>query len=131
MGNQSKIIIIDDNRDYLFTMETFLQRNGFKTFTAESGQTGLDLIQKEHPDLILVDIMMEGLFAGFQLVKKVGTDPELKDIHIIGISGIVEELDVRRDKHFLMKKYFSSDNFFEKPVDKERLLTKIKELLKG
>ena len=129
MGNQSKIIIIDDNTDYLFTMETFLQRNGFETITAENGQSGLDLIQKEHPDLILADIMMEGLFSGFQLVKKLGVDPELKDIPIIGVSGISDELGVQQDKHHLLKKYFSADNFFEKPVDKEKLLAKIKELL--
>jgi len=130
MGEQLKIIIIDDNTDYLFTMETFLSRNGFNTLTAENGQAGLELIQKEHPDLILVDIMMEGLFSGFQLVKKVGTDSDLKDIPIIGVSGIGEELGVQQDKHHLMKKYFSSDNFFEKPVDKEKLLVKIREILK-
>ena len=70
MPKNLKIVIIDDNTDFLFTMETFLQRNGFEVHTAEDGQTGIDLIKKECPDLILLDIMMETLFSGFEVCKQ-------------------------------------------------------------
>jgi len=125
-----KIAIIDDNTDYLFTMETFLQRNGFETVTAEDGQKGLDLIKKERPDLILLDIMMETFFTGFEVSRKLRTDSNLKDIPIIGISGIGPELRVEKEKSWFIKKYIGKDNFFEKPVDKEKLLSRIKERLK-
>ncbi|MCG2721623.1 MAG: response regulator [Thermodesulfovibrionales bacterium] len=131
MEQGAKIIIIDDNTDYLFTMETFLKRNGFETLTAEDGKKAMELIQKERPDLILMDIMMEGLFSGFQLSKKLQSDPDLKNIPVIGISGIGPELGIQKDKHLLLRKYFDSDNFFEKPVDKNKLLAKMKEILEG
>ena len=44
MATNLKIVMVDDNTDFLFTMETFLQRNGFEVRTAEDGQKGIDLI---------------------------------------------------------------------------------------
>ncbi len=128
MENPSKIIIIDDNSDFRFTMETFLKRNGFETLTAENGQKGMDMIEKERPDLILLDVMMERIYSGFDVCKSVQSNPDLKDIPIIGISGMGVELGVRPDK-LGEEDYFKVDEFFEKPVDKEKLLVKIKELL--
>ena len=130
MEVKAKIAIIDDNTDYLFSTETFLSRNGFKVFTAEDGKTGMDLIKKEKPDLILLDVMMESLFSGFEVCRQLKSDPELKKIPVIGISGMADEINVKfngtRDSE-----YFNPDLFFEKPVNKEMLLSKIKELLKG
>jgi len=56
MEKIAKIVIVDDNHDLLFTMETFLSRNGFEVLTADDGRKGLDLIKEVHPDLILLDI---------------------------------------------------------------------------
>jgi DNA-binding response OmpR family regulator len=112
MGKNLKIVIVDDNTDFLFTMETFLQRNGFEVHTADDGQKGIDLVKKERPDLILLDIMMETLFSGFEVCKQVRSDDDLKHIPIIGISAMGDELDI---------------NY--KPVDKQRLLKLIPEVL--
>lgn len=120
---KAKIAIIDDNTDYLFSTETFLSRNGFKVVTAEDGKTGFDLIKKEKPDLVLLDIMMESLFSGFEVCRQLKSDPELKKIPIIGISGMADELNVK----FKKKKdseYFNPELFFEKPVNKEMLSAK-------
>ena len=128
MGNLSKIIMIDDNPDFRFTMETFLKRNGYETMTAEDGQKGIELIEKERPDLILLDVMMESIYTGLDVCKKVRTNPDLKDIPIIGISGMADELGVQVEK-WGDEDYFNVNEFFDKPVDKEKLLLKIKELL--
>ena len=128
MEDPVKIIIVDDNLDYLFTMSTFLKRNGYETLTAEDGQKGIDLIEKERPDLILLDVMMESTYTGLDVCKKVRTNPDLKDIPIIGISGMADELGVQVEK-WGDEDYFNVNEFFDKPVDKEKLLLKIKELL--
>ncbi|MBU0990213.1 MAG: response regulator [Pseudomonadota bacterium] len=129
MENPAKIIIIDDNADFCFTMETFLKRNGFEAFSAEDGKKGLDLIQKHRPDLILLDVMMETTYSGLDVCKKVRINPELKDIPIIGISGMGDELGVHVHK-WGDSEYFSVDEFYEKPVDRENLLERIKVRLK-
>lgn len=123
-----KIILIDDNPDYLFTMETFLQRNGFETLTAADGKTGLELIRAERPDVILLDVMMETLFSGFEVCREVRSDPELAHTPIIGISGMGDELDVKFDK-YKDREYFNPEEFMEKPVDKDVLLNKIVEVV--
>lgn len=125
-----KIMVIDDNKDYLFSMETFLKRNGFDVITAGNGETAMDLIQHEKPDLVLLDVMMETLYTGFEIWRQINADPQLKKIPIIGISGMADELEVSLD----MAKdheYFSPDVFLDKPVDRELLLKKIDELLHG
>ena len=129
MGKTAKIIVVDDNHDLLFTMETFLTRNGFEVLTADDGQKGLDLIKEIHPDLILLDIMMETTYSGLDVCKGVRSDPNLKDIPIIGISGIGDEMGIQIDK-WGDDDYFSVDEFFEKPVDREKLLERIKIRLK-
>ena len=125
----AKILIIDDNPDFLFTMETFLKRNGFETIIAEDGKKGVEIAQKQHPDLVLLDVMMETLFSGFEVCKQLKLDPGLKDVPIIGISGMGDELGVGYEKE-RDEGYFNPDEFFEKPVDKGKLLAKIKELLR-
>lgn len=129
MGNApSKIVIVDDNTDYLFTMKTFLSRNGFEVETAPDGQTGIDLIRKERPDLILLDVMMETTFSGFEVCRQIRNDSELESIPIIGITGMEDELGLKFDKYD-DEDYFSPDAFFDKPVDKDALLQKIKDLI--
>jgi len=129
MEKSLKIVIVDDNTDFLFTMETFLQRNGLEVLTAEDGQKGLELIQKERPDLILLDIMMETLFSGFEVCKQLRSNDELKDIPIIGVSAMGEELDINY-RQWPDYDYFSPDTFLDKPVDKQRLLQLIPEVIK-
>jgi CheY-like chemotaxis protein len=128
MGKNVKIVMIDDNTDFLFTMETFLKKNGFEVQTAEDGQKGIELIRKERPDLVLLDIMMETLFSGFEVCKAVRSDDDLKYIPIIGISAMGEELDIDYSQ-WPDYEYFRPDAFLDKPIDKQRLLQLIPEVI--
>ncbi len=129
MEKPAKILIIDDNSDYLFSMGTFLERNGFKVLKAEDGRKGLDMIKNDRPDLILLDVMMESTYSGLEVCKKVRGDSEVKDIPIIGISAMGDELGVHVDK-WGNSEYFDVDEYLEKPVDKEKLLQRINVRLK-
>ena len=129
MGNTpSKIIIIDDNPDYLFTMKTFPTRNGFNVETASDGNSGFELVREHHPDLVMLDVMMESTYSGFEVCRLIRNDPELKNTPIIGISGMAEELGVKFDM-YEDREYFTPDAFFDKPVDKEALLAKINDFI--
>lgn len=123
-----KAILIDDDKDYLFSMETFLSRNGFTVHTASNGKDGLDLIKKELPDIILLDVMMESVFSGFEVCKAVRSDSQLEFIPIVGISGIGEELGIKYEK-YKDEQYFTPDEFVDKPVDKQQLLRVIEQAI--
>jgi len=129
MGKSNKIVIVDDDTDFLFTMETFLQRNGFQVLTADDGQKGLELIRREQPDLILLDIMMETLFSGFEVCKQIRSDDDLKNIPIIGISALSDELNINY-RQWPDYDYFRPNAFLDKPVDRQRLLQMIPEVVR-
>ena len=122
------ILIIDDNPDFLFTMKTFLTRNGFNVETASDGTTGFELIQKHRPDLVMLDVMMESTYSGFEVCRLVRNDPDLKTTPIIGISGMGEELEIDY-KQWPDYDYFRPDAFLDKPVDKQQLLRMIPEVI--
>ena len=116
-----KVVVVDDDKDYLFTMETFLKRNDFEVVTADNGKDGIDLIKNQRPDVVLLDVMMETLFSGYEVCKAVRSDPEFEFIPIVGISGMGGELGVKYEQ-YRDDKYFTPDVFVEKPVDKELLM---------
>ena len=128
MEKNLRIVMVDDNTDYLFTMETFLKRNGFEVQTSDDGRKGLELISKETPDIVLLDVMMETLFSGFELCKQMRMNDDLKDIPIIGISGMVDELGIDYSQ-WPDYDYFKPDAFLDKPVDKQKLLRLIPETI--
>ena len=128
MDKKIKIVLVDDNEDYLFTMETFLKKNDFEVLSAKNGEDGIALIKKELPDLVLLDVMMESLFSGFEVCRTIRTDPATKEIPIIGISAMGEALDVEFDQ-WRDHQYFSPNLFIEKPVDKENLISVMKEVM--
>jgi CheY-like chemotaxis protein len=88
----------------------------------------LVLIKKECPDVILLDIMMETLFSGFEVCKQVRADKQLMDTPIIGISAMGDELDINYSQ-WPDYDYFRPDTFMEKPIDKQRLLQLIPEVI--
>ena len=128
MKGATKVVLIDDNADFLFTMKTFLTRNGFEVFTADDGEKGIHLVRKERPDLVLLDVMMETLFSGFEVCKQIRSNEDLKDTPIIGISGMSEALGLKHDQ-WPDWEYFRPDEFLDKPVDKDRLLVIIDNVL--
>ena len=128
MDKPRKIVIVNDNKDYLFATETLLTRNGYEVMTAEDGKIGIELIKTEKPDLILLDVMMETLFSGFEVCRQLKQDPDLKSIPVISISGMGDEINVQFNKDS-DNEYFSPDEFLEKPVDRDLLLRKISGLL--
>jgi len=124
----AKIVIVDDNTDYLFTMKTFLSRNGFEVETASNGEIGIELIKKEHPNLIILDVMMETTFSGFEVCRQIRNNPDLKNTPVIGVTGMEDELGLEYEKYD-DEDYFSPNAFFDKPVDKDILLEKINDLI--
>lgn len=123
-----KILIVDDDPVIVKFFEKLLMDNGYETLTAMDSDTCMDLVQKDQPDLILLDVMMERLYSGFEIYRKLKLDEKLSKIPIIGISGMADEIDVKFDK-YRDAEYFNPDEFIDKPVDQDFLLKKVGEVL--
>jgi DNA-binding response OmpR family regulator len=127
MTQHGRILVVDDDRDFAEALGTLLTRNGYEVLWARDGREGLLRARREHPDLILVDVMMDERTEGFFVVQELRRAPELDGVPIFVVSSIYEqapEFQVAPER-----KWLSHDAFFPKPVDTDALLTRIRETL--
>jgi CheY-like chemotaxis protein len=123
IGVEKRILIVDDDSDFLESLSCFLEANHFLVLKAHDGAQALKLAKIEHPDLILMDVMMGERTEGLFTVQEIRRDPELQDIPIFVLSALysqVPEFEVSPDRGWL-----AHDEFLSKPVDMSLLLAKI------
>ena len=125
MSEAKKILVIDDEPDMVEWMTTFLQDNGFETIYAHDGFDGFDKAKAEKPDLITLDISMDKE-SGIKCYRKLREDEETKTIPVCMVTGVSPDF-----KGFIerRKQLAPPDAYFEKPVDKAKLLETIKKLI--
>ncbi len=82
-----KILIVEDEIPLLKALADRFTREGFTALEAKDGLEGLSLAQQEHPDLILLDIIMPGM-DGMEMLEKLKLNPESKDIPVILLTNI-------------------------------------------
>ena len=85
----AKILIVDDDPLILQMYRDLLEHNELMVLSAPDGTKGLEMAAKEHPALMLLDIIMPGI-DGFEVCRRVKADPKLKDIHIIILTGLTD-----------------------------------------
>jgi DNA-binding response OmpR family regulator len=120
---QGYLLIVEDVPDILRLLEETLKFKGYNAVTARNGQEALDLIQRERPALVITDIMMPKL-DGFGLVHRLRINPETRDLPVIFLTATYVALE---DKAFALN--IGVTRFIEKPVNFERFLETIDELL--
>jgi len=129
MKASGKILLVDDDPDFLEMHKAVLLNHGYDVLTATSGQEGLERIRAEMPDLIILDLMMEKHDAGFSFSKTLKTDPLFKKIPILMVTSVAEVTGFRfslEEDGYWMK----TDDFLDKPVMPEVLLERVDKLLR-
>lgn len=116
------ILVVDDNPDILFFLETVLTAEGYAVEVANSGISALAKITASPPDLVLLDVMMP-VMNGYEVTQRLRHHPQLATIPIILLTAypevdMVEGLDI------------GGDMFMRKPLDETLLLARIRALLR-
>jgi len=124
-SNNKKILVVDDEPDVLKYLDTILLDNGFDVITANNGIDAFEKAVAEKPDLITLDISMPSE-SGVRVFRDLQDNPTTSNIPVIIITGISNEF-----KRFIStRKHLSPPiDYFEKPIDREELLKKIKKIL--
>jgi len=129
-----KILIVDDDPDVILFLSTLLQDHEFETLEARNGQEGLLKVKSEHPDLILLDLMMPEK-SGIALLNELKADDHLGKIPVIMVTGVSGETGIDLESFFKKRAHGVGkdtvprpEGFLEKPVDPQRLLALIEEL---
>jgi CheY-like chemotaxis protein len=87
MDTKKKILLIDDDKDFLLATKLILEKGGYEVFLAEDGRAGVDMAKSVYPDIAIIDMMMETWSEGFNVVSKLRTS-ESKQIPLIMLSAV-------------------------------------------
>jgi len=118
-----KILIVDDEPDMVTLLTTLLEDNGYETVSAYNGIEGMEKVQSDNPDLITLDITMDKE-TGIKMYRKLCQAGS--QIPVIMVTGISDALGTFLGRY---KDTTEPAGYFEKPIDNEALLAKIKELI--
>ena len=112
------ILIIDDSPTELHLFQSMLEKSGFETLVADSGEEGVRQAQSARPNCILMDVVMPGM-NGFQATRKLNQDPRTSSIPVIIITSKGQETD----KIWGMRQ--GAVEYLVKPVRANELVAKI------
>jgi CheY-like chemotaxis protein len=127
MSGNGRILVVDDDRDFVEAVRTLLTHAGYEVLSAYDGRSGVARAREARPDLILVDIMMDERTEGFFTVRELRRAPELAGTPIVVVSAMydrVPEFQIPPDPRWL-----AHDAFLAKPVVPEALLACVRQAL--
>ncbi len=119
----ASILLVDDNAQNLELMQAYLEDLPCMTRTAADGIEAVESIERNPPDLVLLDVMMPRM-SGFEVCRRLKGNPRTRDIVVIMVTALHEVGDYERAHES------GTDDFLTKPVNKLELLVRVKSLLR-
>lgn len=122
----SKILIVDDDPDFVEATRIVLENKGYGVVSATNGEKGLQTIRAEKPDLVILDVIMSSILDGLNVTQQLQDDPEHKDIPIVMVTSIA---NTDYAALFPTDEQVHIDAFLTKPVSPDQLLERVNRLL--
>jgi two-component system alkaline phosphatase synthesis response regulator PhoP len=119
-----KILVCDDEPYILMALTDAVEMEGYECVTAVNGKEAVERAKEEHPDLILLDVMMP-YKDGFEVCRELKDDEMTRDIPIIMLTAKSQQLDIMRGKEV------GADDYITKPFKPSTLRKKFNEILEG
>jgi CheY-like chemotaxis protein len=118
----AKILVVDDEEHIVMILKDSLEFSGFQVVTALDGQEALEVVAKESPDLVVLDIGMPKL-DGWEVCRRLKADDKTKEIPVIILTAYAQTSDQRKGAQL------GADRFITKPCDLTYLVEEINRLL--
>ncbi len=122
----SKILVVDDDPDFVWVCRTILEAEGYQVLEATNGAQALKSMRQEKPDLVLLDVMMSTTLEGVDVSKEIETDPDLRGVPVIMISSIGTSPYA---SEFPDAERIPIDAWISKPIQPEVLLRTVRRFL--
>ena len=129
MTDKTKILVVDDDRDFVAGTRIILENSHFQVLTAFSGQQCLGKVNEEKPDLVILDIMMPEK-SGFEICKELKNSLEYNRIPVIMLTALRQKLSQTTYTQ-AEGLQLEADDYIDKPVEPKELISRINKLLKG
>jgi DNA-binding response OmpR family regulator len=117
------ILAIDDERDLLELIEYNLEKAGYLVLKAKTGAAGIDIARQHHPDLIVLDVMLPEM-DGWEVCRRLKSEPRTRQIPIVMVTAKVEESDK------VLGLELGADDYVTKPFSPRELLARIRAVLR-
>ena len=121
--SKKKIVVVEDEPDILEVLSYNLKREGFKVKSAMDGSRGLELIQQQLPDLVLLDLMLLGM-DGLQICQQLKQHASTQNVPIIMVTAKGEESDV------VLGLGVGADDYIAKPFSPKELIARVKAVIR-
>lgn len=117
-----KILIADDEPNILLSLDFLMRKNGFNVFLARDGDEAIELIKKEHPDVVLLDIMMPTV-DGYEVCEFIRKEANLAHVKVVFLTAKGKNEDQQKGYDV------GADLYITKPFSTKELVKQIKELV--
>ena len=121
--SKEKILVVEDEEDIQEVLRYNLEKAGYRTICLEEGETAVDVVRKEMPSLILLDIMLPGI-DGLEVCRLIKQEASLRKIPIVMISARGEETDV------VVGLEMGADDYITKPFSPRVVMARVKAVLR-
>jgi len=122
-GNGKRVVCIEDEPDIIDLVRLILGRRGFDVVGANGGLEGLELIAREKPDLVLLDLMMPDM-DGWEVYQRMKSDEALRDIPVVVVTAKAQSIDKVLGLHIA-----KVDDYITKPFGPQELLESVEKIL--
>jgi CheY-like chemotaxis protein len=122
----ARILVVDDDPDFVKVTSTVLQKAGHEVVSAANGAKALQAMRRSKPDVVLLDIMMSYILDGLDVSREMVEDPVLKDVPVIMVTSLT---GTKGSAIFPTDEYVPVDEWLSKPVDPGTLLARIDRVL--
>jgi CheY-like chemotaxis protein len=123
---EAKILIVDDDTDFVFVTKTILENNDYEVISAGTGNQGMTMLARENPQLVILDVIMSSVLDGFTMSRRMAEDPAFKDIPVIMVTSIA---NTDYSTLFPADESVNINAFLTKPIKPADLIGKVKEIL--
>ncbi|WP_445722348.1 response regulator transcription factor [Flavobacterium sp.] len=117
-----KILIVDDEPNIIMSLEYTFKKNNFEVFIARDGQEALEILKKQIPDVIILDVMMPNV-DGYATLVEINKEEKLKNCKVIFLSAKNKESDIQKGLDLGASAYMT------KPFSLKKLVDKVKEIM--
>ncbi len=123
MAHGKRVVCIEDEPEMIDLVKLILSRKGFQVVGAMGGREGLEAIQREKPDLVLLDIMMPDI-DGWEVYQRMKADETTKGIPVIMVTAKAQSIDKVLGLHIA-----KVDDYITKPFGPQELLESVEKVL--
>jgi Lrp/AsnC family transcriptional regulator for asnA, asnC and gidA len=127
-SDRAEVLVVDDDPDFIAFCQSILEKEGYRVSFTTNGDEALARMRIVRPDLVVLDVMMQGVLDGLNASQAMRADKELAQIPVVMVSSIASSPYAEM---FPTDEYVPVNSFLVKPVAPQKLLDEVKKLLRG